>query len=254
MQLKKATQSTLHYPKREQLNPLFLAMLLSLSTYATPPPIEGNQSQSMIEPVDVVAGVPVLETPPPPLSPWATFPPKPTSDYRAYSLRDDIAYVELRKYLIDQKTNQEAQPFYDNFFSIYRKPLSSFPKEIIDRFEAISFKPTQPTEMTLPAPNHPHHLYKIKGFVIKKDNSFWTFNEKRDLVWLFEKIDTPAEVYQFLRIQTLGRDVAFIEYTQNQEGIYTIKAKEGNQAYYYHLYPDGKWNRMLIESPSRDKD
>ncbi len=218
-----------------------------------------GEEHKLIEKEQLVQTVGGCYNPPPPpipieaepIIPWATFSAKADYNHLAYSLREDVNYVELREYLIDQKTGKVASVEHRIFFSTYRKRLSSYPKEIIEKFQDIPFDTSEATDMTLPAPYYPHHLFKIKGFIIKKDNSMWTINEKKDMIWLFDKIDTPAELHQFLRIQTLGREVEFLRYTQNKDGLYTVKTKEKEGNYLYHIQPNGVWHREFITKRSK---
>ena len=120
-----------------------------------------------------------------------------------YTLRDDIAYFELRKYLFDTTTDKQISDKYIPYLKIYKKALSSYPSKVIEEFQQIPFLNGQVESITKISTDAPRYKFKVKGFIIKNSNKFWTINEKKDLIWLFDKIDTPAELYQFLRINNL---------------------------------------------------
>ena len=140
-----------------------------------------------------------------PLNSWKTFS---KSGYKNsdYTLREDVDYFELRKYIFDTKTNKQVSKKYISYSPIYRKKLSSYPKKIVSDFQNISFDNQKSTHITTFGTGALDYIFKVYGFVIKKDNKFWTINEKKDFIWLFGKIDTEAELYKILWLNNMPGD------------------------------------------------
>ena len=187
-----------------------------------------------------------------------------------YTLRDDIAYFELRKYLFDKHTNRQVSDKYIPYLAIYRKSLSSFPSKVIDTFQQIAFDNGQPARIAEISTDSPHYIFKVKGFIIKNNNKFWMINEKQDFVWFFDKIDTEGELYQFLKINKIlkkqnsykvegsGYDVKvtdikyhskkerrgeFDEYTEYQDHI----------TYIYHIKENGEFSKEFFATRKTDE-
>lgn len=185
-----------------------------------------------------------------------------------YTLRKDVDYFELRKYLFDTKTGKQATKKYIPYLPIYRKKLSSYPQKIVRQFQNIPFDKQKSKNMgTIDIPAS-HYIFKIYGFIIKKDNKFWTINEKKDLVWLFDKIDTEAELYQFLRLNNIAGDA----YRKTSTGYdvkknkieYKVKKQrkgdvdeyieyELHRTYIYHVQSNGEFSKELISTQRKNE-
>ena len=120
-----------------------------------------------------------------------------------YNLREDVAYFELRKYVFDNRGEKQLSDKYIPYFIIYRKKLSSFPQKIVKSFRRVPFNNKQSTDIEVSG-DYANIKFKAKGFIIKTDNRFWTINEEKDFLWLFDKLDTEAELYYFLKINNLS--------------------------------------------------
>jgi len=81
-----------------------------------------------------------------------------------YTIREDIAYFELRKYIFDSKGEKMLSNKYAPYFSIYRKKLSSYPPEVVSRFRKMSFKNSIPTDIKVKQ-NYYNYTFKTKGFI-----------------------------------------------------------------------------------------
>jgi hypothetical protein len=208
--------------------------------------------------------------PPMPISTWTPLKDKnyPSS---AYSLREDVAYFELRKYLFKQ--NKQVSNNYIPYLSIYRKKLSSFPSKIVKSFQKIPFDEKKWTGLTTKKLDSTEYAFKVKGFIIKTDNKFWVINEKKDMAWLFDKIDTEAEVYQFMKMYepygrkiensykktSLGYDVkqvqieykSEIEVTKN--GYDEYLSYQLYSTYIYHINANGKFTKEFISTGSKNR-
>ena len=192
------------------------------------------------------------------LSNWQKFS---KSDYKNsdYTIRKDINYFEFRKYLFDTKTDTQVTRKYIPFLSIYRKKLSSYPSDFVAKFQNIQFNNKNTGDIIEKyTPETTRYIFKIQGFLIKKDNKFWTINEKRDIVWLFDKIDTEAELYQLLKIYHInssygfkktsnGYDVKDIEHKYKYDSVSKIEYNITN-IYTYHIKPNGEFNKELIST------
>jgi len=150
---------------------------------------------------------------------------------------------------------------YIPYLSIYRKKLSSYPRKVVRQFHNIAFDKRQSRNMGTEDIEASPYIFKIYGFIIKKDNKFWTINEKKDLVWLFDKIDTEAELYQFLEFNNISSDV----YRKTANG-YDVKRIEIEykvdkktkgavdeytdygiyRTYIYHVKSNGEFSKKLI--------
>jgi len=209
--------------------------------------------------------------PPQPVSNWKSF--KVDGDYpnSAYTLREDIAYFELRKYLF--KRRKQASNKYIPYLSIYRKKLSSFPPEIVQSFQKIPFEEKKLTGLTTKPLNSPDYKFRVKGFIIKTDNKFWIINEKKDIAWLFDKIDTEAELYQYIKMYrpynrkiensykktATGYDVkqVQIEYKSEREvtrnGYDEYIAYQLHSTYIYHINSNGEFTKEFVSTKSTNK-
>lgn len=199
-----------------------------------------------------------------PLTPWKKFS---KSGYKNsdYTLRKDIDYFELRKYLFDTKTGKQATRKYIPYLSIYRKKLSSYPQKIVRQFQNIPFDKQKSKNMGMIDIGTSHYIFKIYGFIIKKDNKFWTINEKKDLVWLFDKIDTDAELYQFLQLNNIAGDAyrkTSTGYDVKQKIEYKVDLKrkedlieygEITKTYIYHIQSNGEVSKELIGTQRKNE-
>ncbi|HHB94477.1 MAG TPA: hypothetical protein ENK88_04960 [Campylobacterales bacterium] len=192
------------------------------------------------------------------------------SEYKSsdYSMREDVAYFEFRKYLFDVKTDKQVTKKYIPYLSIYRKKLSSYDSKIISDFQNIPFNPKRLSNFDTINLGTSQYDFKVKGFLIKKDNKFWTINEKRDIVWLFDKIDTEAELYQFLKVYNLmgssfrktsdGYDVkqVKIEYKSDKKSkgdFDEYTEYEIDRTYIYHIKSNGEFTKELISMQRKNE-
>ena len=192
----------------------------------------------------------------------------------AYSLRDDVAYFELRKYVFDRKGEKMLTNRYAPYFSVYRKPLSSYPPKLVSQFRKVPFNNSQSTNIKVKQ-NYYNYLFKTKGFIIKTDNHFWTINEKKDFIWLFDKIDTEAELHFFMTMNN------FFNYSYKVDNSYkktaqgyevkqkqiqhkvTMKSKgkydeyisyEEHRTYLYHISSNGVINKEIISKTKENEE
>ena len=201
------------------------------------------------------------------LNPWRKFS---RLEYKNsdYTLREDVDYFELRKYIFDMKTNKQVSKKYIPYSAIYRKKLSSYPKKIVSDFQNISFDNQKSTEITTFGTGAIDYIFKVYGFVIKKDNKFWTINEKKDFVWLFGEIDTEAELYTILRLNNMRGD----SYRKTSNG-YDVKRNkiehkvnkitkgdfdeyteyEIHRTYIYHMKSNGELTEELISTTQKNE-
>jgi len=187
-----------------------------------------------------------------------------------YTLRDDISYFELRKYLFDKQSNKQVSDKYIPYLPIYRKSLSSFPSNVVDAFQQIKFDNGQPPRIAELSTDSPRYIFKVKGFIIKNDNKFWIINEKQDFVWLFDKIDTEGELYQFLQINKLlahensykveGSGYAVksteVKYHSKKKTIGSIDEYTEYQvytSYIYHIKSNGEFSKEFFSKRKTDE-
>ena len=190
----------------------------------------------------------------------------------AYTLRKDIAYFELRKYLFKGETQVSNR--YIPYLFIYRKKLSDFPPKIVKSFRKIPFGKSKWTTITTKRLDSPEYRFQVKGFIIKTDNKFWVINEKKDIAWLFDKIDTEAELYQYMKMYrpygrkiknsyrktALGYDVkqVEIEYKSEKEvtrnGYDEYVSYQLYSTYIYHIKANGEFVKEFISTESKNKE
>lgn len=137
-----------------------------------------------------------------------------------YSMREEIDYFELRKYIVELKTNKLVSKKYIPYLPIYKKEFSSYSSKIISQFKQLPFDTTENTSIETTSTNNPEYRFKTKGFIIKDDKTFVKINEKKDFIWLFDGINTEAELYQFLIINKLFKNMK--SYKQTASG-YEVK-------------------------------
>lgn len=118
-----------------------------------------------------------------------------------YNIRKDIDYFELRKFLF--RDGKQLSTKYLPFHIVARKDLNSYSRNIIRHFKKLPFADTNLTHVKSETyeENYLHsspYSYKINGYFIKNDKVIWTINEKKDLLWIMDGIDTEAELATFL--------------------------------------------------------
>ena len=118
-----------------------------------------------------------------------------------YHIRKDIDYFELRRFLFEngKQLSRKYQPFH----IIAKRPLDSFPRRRRRAFKKLPFAEnnTSYIKSEVYAKNYFHtsrFSTRINGYFIKNDNVLWTINEKKDLLWVFDGLDTEAELATFL--------------------------------------------------------
>ena len=191
----------------------------------------------------------------------------------AYTLREDIAYFELRKYIFDNQGEKMLSDKYAPYFSIYRKNLSSYSPKVVSQFRRIPFNNSQPTDIKVEQ-NYYNYKFKAKGFIIRTDNHFWTINEQKDFIWLFDRIDTEAELHYFMTINDLFNYPYTLEtsYQKTTQG-YDVKQKhiqhkvtmkhkgrydeytsyDEHTTYLYHIHLNGIINKEKISTIRKDE-
>ena len=202
-------------------------------------------------------------------APWKEF----SKNYKNsdYNIRKDIAYFELRKYLF--KREKQVSDRYIPYLSIYRKKLSDFPSKIVKSFQRTPFGKSKWTTITVKKLVSPEYSFRVKGFIITTDNKFWVINEKKDIAWLFDKIDTEAELYQYMEMYSYnGRKIensykkTAIGYDVKQVQI-EYKIEKGvtrngyneyidyqlYSTYIYHIKANGEFTKELVSTESKNK-
>lgn len=207
--------------------------------------------------------------PPMPISTWIPLKKKnyPNS---AYTLRDDVAYFELRKYLVDTKTGKLVSPKYIPSLPIYRKKLSSYSSKIMGQFKQLNFDTTEKESIETTSAGSPKYRFKTKGFIIKNDKTFLRINEKKDFIWLFDKIDTEAELYQFLTINKLYKKINSYKKVHDGYSVKSVdvvhkvdKKSKGDMDEYttyeihtthlYHIKADGTLDIKLLSTQKKNE-
>lgn len=188
---------------------------------------------------------------------------------RDYSLRDGLDYFELRKYVLNTETRKLASPKYIPYFPIYRKELASYSSKTISQFQKLPYDDEQETNIAEMTTQNSRHKFKVKGFIIKKDKTFLKINEKKDFIWLFDKIDTEAELYWFLEINNLLKDVKAYKrttsgYEVKQENIESKSNKETIKnciiyspyqvytTYVFKIQENGTFSKKLISTKKKN--
>ena len=125
------------------------------------------------------------------------------SSYKSedYHIRNDIDYFELRRFLF--KDGKQLSKRYKPFHVIAKKALLSYGRNKRRSFKKVPFvdKNESYIKQEIYLSNYFHesqYYFRINGFLIKDDGVIWKINEKRDLLWVFDGIDTEAELATFL--------------------------------------------------------
>ena len=187
-------------------------------------------------------------------------------------MRKDIAYFELRKYLF--KREKQVSNRYIPYLSIYRKKLSDFPSKIVKSFQRTPFGKSKWTTISVKKLDSPEYSFRVKGFIITTDNKFWVINEKKDIAWLFDKIDTEAELYQYMQMYSYngrkiensykktatGYDVKQVQIEYKSELEATTKdgynkyiSYQLYSTYIYHIKANGEFTKEFISTESKNK-
>ena len=108
---------------------------------------------------------------------------KQVEDYpgNAYTLKENVAYMEIRLY--KSKKSERA----NKIITLYRKPLSNYPKNVISKFKNLEKKYSN-KESYLQIRN-----YGNAFFIDTNGKMFWT-DETKDIKMLLGQVDTPAEL------------------------------------------------------------
>jgi len=118
-----------------------------------------------------------------------------------YNIRKDIDYFELRKFLF--KDGKQLSDKYLPFHVISKKTLDSYSWKLQSRFKKLPFVDHNTSYIKNEVYRRDYfysspYYNRINGYFIKDDKVLWTINEKKDLLWVFDGIDTEAELATFL--------------------------------------------------------
>jgi len=187
-----------------------------------------------------------------------------------YSLRKDIDYFELRGYLFYQnylsnsKETKLVSHKYIKGVEFGRKKLSDYSRKMISKFQNTSYQTDRFPLNSYPVDFKVGWLldYSIKnqGFLIKTDETIWTINELKDFFWLFDKIDSEAELYFILHLMVLDKNpYTKVKYREIQDG-YEVQVKpffypsfDGEVHYISHetdiytIKKDGNVSKKVVE-------
>ncbi|HFU75411.1 MAG TPA: hypothetical protein ENK66_04115 [Arcobacter sp.] len=153
-----------------------------------------------------------------------------SQDKTAYNLRKDIDYFELRTYVFDREGKQ-LSPKYLRYFSAGSKKLEDYSFEIQKRFSHIGFINTPETNIR----NYNGEgctqdiFYKSNGYIIKKDKTILQMNEKKDVLWVFDKIDRAKELLEFSSMNIVKEGNSYVRYNyqyRKVNGGYEIKEEK----------------------------
>jgi len=122
--------------------------------------------------------------------------------------------------------------------------------------------------------NYHNYKFKAKGFIIKKDNNFWTINEAKDFIWLFDKIDTEAELHYFINMNNFYSYSCKVENSYKKTLLgYDVKQKlvrhkydvksterydeytsyEEHSVFIYHIESNGKFAKEFISKTRKNE-
>jgi hypothetical protein len=151
-----------------------------------------------------------------------------------YNIRKDIDYFELREFLFEDK--KQLSKNYIPMHIIAKKPLSSYSRSIISQFQRQPYIDDNVSNIKteLYEDNYFHRsrfYFKINGYLIKNDNSIWTVNEKKDLLWVFDGIDTEAELATFLWVYDSYEITCKYSYKKTATG-YKVQKIESDYPHY----------------------
>jgi len=137
---------------------------------------------------------------------WKKLKPIDSYDGSRYHLKENVAYMEIRLY--QNKNSREAM----KILALYRKPLESYPKDIITKFKALR-------------PNYSDNAdIKMYGnaFFIDTDGKMFQMDMQKDIISLLGDIDRDAEVELLLWL----KHVEYASYYKKSAKGYKIKIAE----------------------------
>jgi len=109
---------------------------------------------------------------------WQKLQPLDTYLGSAYHLKENVAYMEIRWYAT-KKGKKVSKTL-----KLYRKPLESYPKEIISKFK--SLKPKYSNDADISGVGN--------AFFIDTEGKMYQMDMRKDIIGLLGKIDRPVEV------------------------------------------------------------
>jgi len=189
----------------------------------------------------------------------------------AYSLRKDIDYFELRGYLFYQHylSNSKERKLVSNKYvegvQFGRKQLSDYSRNMISKFQNTPYQTNQNPLDTHPVDFRVDWLldYSIysQGFLIKTDHTIWIINELKDFFWLFDKIDSEAELAFIMQLIILNHNpYDKMKFREVKDG-YEVQVKpffyptsDGNvhyiphETHIYTIRRDGKFSKKVVET------
>ena len=125
---------------------------------------------------------------------WQTLKAIDTYAGNAYHLKENVSYMEIRRYAM-KKGKKVSKTL-----KLYRKPLKSYPKEIISKFRSLKPKYSNNADIG----------WSGNAFFIDTKGKMYQMDMRKDIISLLGKIDRPAEV-------------ALILYLNNAEGRHYFK-------------------------------
>ena len=109
---------------------------------------------------------------------WQKFKPLDTYLGSTYHLKENVAYMEIRWYAT--KKGKKAT----KTLKLYKKPLQSYPKEIISKFRLLKPKYSNDADIG----------WTGNAFFIDTNGKMYQMDMRKDIIGLLGKIDRPAEV------------------------------------------------------------
>ena len=179
-----------------------------------------------------------------------------------YTLRNDIEYFEMRTYLF--KNDELLSNKYYISFQIGSKKFTDYSRKIISKFQSVSFNHASHSIISSSGVDHRvhwlrKHSFMSQGFIIKKHKETWIITEPKDFFWLFDKLDSEAELAYIMRTMKMVDIHDKVQFRSTKDG-YELKVKvfkyptfDGKihyipkPVYLYTIDRKGNFTKKLVE-------
>ena len=128
----------------------------------------------------------------------------------AYHLKENVAYMEIQWYAT--KKGKKVR----KTLKLYRKPLESYPAEIISKFKSLKPKYSNNADIS----------WSGNAFFIDTKGKMYQMDMRKDIISLLGKIDRPAEVELILYLNH-AEGIHYFKKTSKGYKVKTVKKLKG---------------------------
>ncbi len=188
---------------------------------------------------------------------------------KAYTLKEGVAHVEVRKYAFYRGVTPNDKKRYSykeetTLLRMSRKALSLFSRKTQNGFKRLPAKKVNAFKEEWAGGLYSSSSWYYNGFMLDMDGKMWRLETIEDVVEMVKPVDTPAEVRLILWLHSkdYNREKYSAKYRKSGN-IYIVKERYeitdgdrgcGDYTYRYKINRSGKiiQKRLLSKKPSEN--